>query len=106
MRLLGANLRSGLVGVLRVGEHLDLRWGDVDLEGGSATVARSSQEAGCQLIVSPPKTARLRPAVGLIHTVERPARIMGKDCGWAQVWRTSSPTFSAAHGDGADATAS
>ena len=50
---------------MRRSELLGLRWSDVDLEAGTATVNQSLQEAGGELITTPPKTAKSRRTVTL-----------------------------------------
>jgi integrase len=65
----GTNLHLVLLFALgtgtRRGEMLGLRWSDVDLEAGRATVNQTLQEPGGQLVTAPPETAKSRRAVTL-----------------------------------------
>jgi integrase len=80
---LGTGLRrSGLLG---------LRWSDVDLEAGTATVNQGLQEAGGQLIVTAPKTVKSRRAVtlpGLVidalraHRAEQARKTLAREPNW------------------------
>ena len=76
---------------MRRGELLGLRWSDVDLDAGTATVNQTLQEAGGRLIVSPPKTAKSRRAVTLpsvvvdglrAHRAEQARRTLAGEPDW------------------------
>lgn len=53
---------------LRRGEAAGLRWCDVDLDAGIATIVQQLQQYDGQLVVCPPKTARSVRTIALDHT--------------------------------------
>ena len=76
---------------MRRGEQLGLRWSDVDLEAGTATVNQGLQEAGGQLIVTAPKTVKSRRAVTLpglvvdalrVHRAEQARKTLAREPNW------------------------
>lgn len=77
---------------MRRAELLGLRWGDVDLEAGTATVNQGLQEAGGQLIVTAPKTVKSRRTVTIpglvidglrVHRAEQARRTLAHEPGWS-----------------------
>jgi len=50
---------------VRRGEALGLRWSDVDLDRGTLSVAQTITTVGHRIIVSPPKSDRIRRRLGL-----------------------------------------
>ena len=76
---------------MRRSELLGLRWDDVDLEAGTATVNQGLQEAGGQLIVTAPKTVKSRRAVTLpglvidalrVHRAEQARKTLAHEPNW------------------------
>jgi integrase len=76
---------------MRRGELLGLRWADVDLEAGTATVNRTLQEAYGELHLKEPKTTRSRRAVTLpsvvvevlrAHRAQQARRTLAHEPGW------------------------
>jgi integrase len=76
---------------MRRGELLGLLWSDIDLYAGTATVQRTLQEAGGELIVSAPKTVKSRRTVTLPtivvdvlrqHRAEQARRTLAHEASW------------------------
>ena len=76
---------------MRRSELLGLRWDDIDLKAGTATVNQGLQEAGGQLIVTAPKTVKSRRAVtlpGLVidalraHRAEQARKTLAREPNW------------------------
>jgi len=76
---------------MRRSELLGLRWNDVDLAAGTATVNQGLQEAGGELIVTAPKTVKSRRAVtlpGLVvdalraHRAEQARKTLAREPNW------------------------
>lgn len=53
---------------LRRGEAAGLRWRDVDLDAGVATISQQLQQYGGHMVVGPPKTARSARTIALDRT--------------------------------------
>ena len=77
---------------MRRGELLGLRWGDVDLYAGTATLNQTLQEAGGELLTAPPKTVKSRRAVTLpgvvvdalrAHSAQQARKILAREPGWS-----------------------
>jgi integrase len=76
---------------MRRSELLGLRWDDIDLKAGTATVNQGLQEAGGQLIVTAPKTVKSRRAVTLpglvvdalrLHRAEQARKTLAHEPNW------------------------
>lgn len=88
---------------MRRSELLGLRWDDIDLKAGTATVNQGLQEAGGQLIVTAPKTVKSRRAVTLpglvvdalrVHRAEQARKTLAHEPNWTD----SAYVLAAPHG--------
>ncbi len=76
---------------MRRGELLGLRWSDVDLEAGTATVNQTLQEAYGELHCKEPKTTKSRRRITLpaivvdalrVHRAEQARKTLAREPGW------------------------